>query len=83
MTTLIGVYFKTLFKMSAMKMLKILYNAFLMMLVLELAFEEYGRIKAVVEFFKKISVSTRIKGKIQQWNPTLTLTLILFVYAKI
>ena len=45
-------------------MLKVLYNAFLIMLVLELAFEEYGRIKAVIEFFKKISVSIRIRGKV-------------------
>lgn len=42
-------YFQTLIKMNnAMKMLKILYNAFIFMLVLELAVEEYGRIKAVI-----------------------------------
>lgn len=49
--------------MSAMKMLKILYNLFILMLVLEVAFEEYGRIKAAVDFFNRISVIIRIKGK--------------------
>jgi hypothetical protein len=37
---------------NAMKMLKLLYNAFIFMLVLELAIEEYSRIKAVISFFK-------------------------------
>ena len=44
-------------------MLKILYNLFILMLALEVAFEEYGRIKDVVEFFNRISVIIRIKGK--------------------
>lgn len=44
-------------------MLKILYNLFILMLVLEVAFEEYGRIKAAVDFFNRISVIIRIKGK--------------------
>ena len=48
---------------NAMKMLKLLYNAFIFMLVLELAIEEYGRIKAVIQFFKQISVSIRIKNR--------------------
>jgi len=57
-------YFQTLLKMNnAMKMLKLLYNAFIFMLVLELAIEEYGRIKAVIQFFKQISVSIRIKNR--------------------
>jgi hypothetical protein len=57
-------YFKTLFKMnSALKMLRLLYNAFIFMLVLELALEEYGRVKAVIQFFKNISVSMRIKNR--------------------
>lgn len=43
-------------------MLKVLYNAFILMLVVELTIEEYGRIKAVIEFFKRISVCLRVRG---------------------
>ena len=39
------------------------------MLILELGFEEYGRIKSVVEFFKRASVSLRIKGRVLNQKP--------------
>jgi hypothetical protein len=62
--SLLGAYFKLIFNMSPMKMVKIIYNAFIIMLLLELGFEEYSRIKSIVGFFKKISVSLRIRGKV-------------------
>ena len=51
---------------NAMKMLRLLYNAFIFMLVLELAIEEYSRIKSVIQFFKQISVSVRVKNRDEQ-----------------
>jgi hypothetical protein len=62
--SLLVAYFKLIFNMSPMKMVKIIYNAFIIMLLLELGFEEYSRIKSIVGFFKKISVSLRIRGKV-------------------
>ena len=38
-------YFRLLFKMSPMKMIKVLYNIFIIMLLIELGLEEYNRIK--------------------------------------
>lgn len=62
--SLLGAYFKLIFNMSPMKIVKIVYNAFIIMLILELGFEEYSRIKAIIRFFKKISVSLRVKSRV-------------------
>jgi len=44
-------------------MLKALYHAFILMLVIQLTSEEYTRARNIVRFIRKIGVSVRVKGK--------------------
>jgi len=48
--------------MKALWMLKSLYNAFIAMLVFQLATEEYSRIKKIILFLKDASIKLKVKG---------------------
>ena len=59
--TLLKAYAKMISRANKFTMVKAIYNFFVVILILELAMEEYKRMRMFVNFVRRISLKTKIR----------------------